>query len=93
MDESDGDKFLRLVDERKKLEKQMRNLAWQITPDYIKELLCGEEGLFVNDNGAGRDWLISPKWQFNHKSPTEVIIDNRIDEVKKLIIKLIHGIY
>lgn len=86
-------KFLELLAQHKELEDGMKQLAWQITPDDIRYLLCGEMGLLANNAKQALEWLIVPKWQLDEKSPTEAIIAGKAEEVKHLLHILIHGVY
>lgn len=86
--------FLELLAKHKELEDEMKQLAWEITPDNIKQLLSGKGGLFKENNrDVALRWLIEPHWQFDQKSPTEMIIGKKNDKVERLLAVLIHGIY
>lgn len=85
--------FLELLAKHKELEDEMKQLAWQITPDDVRYLLCGEWGLFGNNVEQAFEWLITPKWQLDEKSPTEAIIAGKAEKVKHLLRVLIHGVY
>lgn len=85
--------FLELLAKHKKLEDEMKQLAWQITPDDIRYLLCGERGLLENNAKQALEWLITPKWQLDEKSPTEAIIAGKAEKIKRLLHVLIHGVY
>ncbi len=94
MAESNIDKFLRLAGEKKDIENQMKELALQFLTNDTRELLFGGNGLFVEDQKEQMaDWLISPRWEFQGKSPAELILDGRAQEVMDFVGKLVAGVY
>lgn len=77
--------FLKLLEDCKKLEEQLKSKAWEITPDDIKECLCGERGLLSKNAKKVLGWLIRPHWRLYDKSPAELLAEGKIEEVKKFL--------
>ena len=85
--------FSKLLTEYGAIRSRLMELAWQIAPDDIKTLLCGEKGLFGDHIYRAKKWLIEPNRDLLYKNPTQLILNNDIDTVRNLIGKLIHGVY
>jgi len=81
---SPEDSFLKLSSERQKLTDQMKELAWQIVSDGIKELLCGEGGYLPGEEERAREWLIKPNRRLG-KSPIEAVINNEAGLVRRIL--------
>ncbi len=88
-----NNEFIELLAKHKKLEDDMKYLAWQIAPDDIKYILCGGNGLSAYNKRVALEWLITPRWQLDGKCPTEAIINGGTEKVKLLLHGLIEEFY
>ena len=94
MPKTDTERYMALAAERNKIEEQMRVLAWQIAPDDLKDILCGENGFFLkNQEEQATKWLIRPRWEFDGESPIQVILDGEPERVMEFINRVIAGVY
>lgn len=85
--------FLMLLRDYKHLEETLKAKAWEITPDDIKYLLCGERGLMADNKRVALEWLITPNWRLKGRCPAEAITDDKTEEVKELLRCLKQDVY
>ncbi len=85
--------LLILLRDYEALREMLKQKAWEITPEEIKRLLCGNEGLLANNSEQALEWLITPDWRLDDKCPVEVIIENKTEEVIKLLKHLLSDVY
>ncbi|OGN10046.1 MAG: hypothetical protein A3C61_03695 [Candidatus Yanofskybacteria bacterium RIFCSPHIGHO2_02_FULL_39_10] len=94
MPKTDTERYMALAAERNKIEEQMRVLAWQIAPDDLKDILCGENGFFLkNQEEQATKWLISPRWEFSGRSPIQVVLEGEPEKVIQFLGRLLAGVY
>lgn len=82
-------RLTKLAKIREFIEERMGEIAWELTPIDIRSMLHGQFGVFGTDNlKRVQRWLIESRWEFSGKSPVELILENREEEVKKFIVCL-----
>ncbi len=76
--------YFKALTQYRMLLNQLQELAWQIVPDDIKYLLCGEDGFGLQETVA-KKWLIKPLQEFQGKCATRMIIEGSPDKVRELL--------
>lgn len=80
------DRLKRLGEAHKAIERSMGEIAWELTPRDIQKLLTD---YFGEDNTImAMRWLIKSRWEFWGRSPIELILEGRNEEVRIFIARL-----
>lgn len=88
------EKYLKNLAKRKKLEAEAGKLAWQIVPPELKEIICGENGIW--EKGEEKKYLhflIEPHWELGHKSPVQAILDGETHNLRRLLGAILYGLH
>lgn len=66
-----------------KLKKELNEL-WERTPAEIRDLIYGDDAVFINrDDALG--WLVTPHPDLDNKSPVEAVTNGESEKVKAII--------
>ena len=92
--ESDWETYRSLMAERVMLEQRMQEFAWSLTPDDLKKIICGKNGLYPEtEKDKATQWLIRPNRGFGNQCPIELILKGEREKFAQLLVQSIHGIY
>lgn len=62
--------------------------------EIVGEKFAGEiENIWDGNKEHAKIWFYAPMLRFENKSPYQLCIDGKIDEVKNLVGKITHGVY